>query len=442
MPSDPASTFRRLWASPAWHNFGWLTFDKGVRLTLGVVVGMWMARHLGPADYGLLNYALALASLASVFPALGLDLIVRRGLVNAPADAGRLLGTTFGLRLGAGLAAYVVLVAGAFLFEPDATARLAIAMAGVSLLLQPVLAIDLWFQSRLLSKHTVVAQSLTFGACAILRVILILRGAGLAPFLYLLALESVLFATLLVVTYLRGRERIAAWRWDAATAVSLLRESWPLAAATLATLVYVKFDQVLLRSVAGPTETGLYAAAARVNDILHTLPLMLAASFSPLLLAARQRGPAEYERSLRRFFNLSAGFAWAAALGCAALTPWVVPLVFGPAYARTSGMLVALALSLPLIAMGVARQEYLINEGRQKFQLVTTLVGAAVNVGLNLWAIPRWGGLGAAWVALGSHLAADLLTSLLWPPAQTVGRWQLRALTGCWRLPRPNATSG
>lgn len=442
MPPDPASIFRRLRAAPAWHNFGWLSFDKGVRLTLGVVVGMWMARHLGPADYGLLNYALALVSLASVFPALGLDLIVRRGLVNNPADAGRLLGTTFGLRLGAGLATYACLLAGAFLFEPDASARLALAMAGVSLLLQPVLAIDLWFQSRLLSKHTVVAQSLTFGACALLRVGLILRGADLAPFLYLLAVESVLLAALLVITYLRGRERFAAWRWDTATAASLLRESWPLAAATLATLVYVKFDQVLLRSVAGPTETGLYAAAARVNDILHTLPVMLAASFSPLLLAARQRNPAEYELSLRRFFNLSAGLAWAAALGCAALTPWVVPLVFGPAYARTSGMLVALALSLPLIAMGVARQEYLINEGRQKFQLVTTLVGAVVNVGLNLWAIPRWGGLGAAGVALVSHLAADLLTSLVWPPAQAVGRWQLRALTGCWRLPRPQVSPG
>jgi O-antigen/teichoic acid export membrane protein len=92
--------------------------------------------------------------------------------------------------------------------------------------------------------------------------------------------------------------------------------------------------------------------------------------------------------------------------------------------------------------MGVARQEYLINEGRQKFQLVTTLVGAAVNVGLNLWAIPRWGGLGAAAVALVSHLVADLLTSLVWPPAQAVGRWQLRALTGCWRLPQTPASPG
>jgi PST family polysaccharide transporter len=195
---------------------------------------------------------------------------------------------------------------------------------------------------------------------------------------------------------------------------------------------------VILRAVLGTAETGVYSAAARIMEILHSLPLMLTASLSPGLVAARARGAGDYEQRVRRLFQLAAGSAWGAALGCALLAPWVVPWVFGPAFARTADMVAILAGSLPFIALGVARQEYLINEGRQRFQLATTLVGAVLNVLLNLWAIPRWGGLGAAAATVVSHLAADLLTSLAWPPTRGIGVWQLQALVMFWR-PLPAA---
>ena len=429
-----AGTLARLRSAPTAANFGWLVVDKVVRLTLGVLVGMWVARYLGPADYGIMNYGLALAGLAAVVPALGLDLVVRRQLVREPAQAGQILGTTFYLRLVVALLVYGLLVGSAHFLEPNPTARVAIAMAGASVLLQPVLAIDLWFQSQLLSKYTVVAQSITFFLSSAVRVWLILRGAGLTAFLYVLAGETLLLSTLLLAVYLRARQRIAGWRWDRSAAQNLLQQSWPLALSAIATLVYVKVDQVMLRAISGPAETGVYTAASRLMEILHTLPIMLAASFSPELVRARSKDPQAYEHAMRRFFNVAAGASWLATLTTVALARWLVPLAFGPAYARASDMLMILAFSLPMIAMGVARQEYLLNEGWLRFQLCTTLLGAGLNVALNLWAIPRWGGMGAAAVTLASHLVADLVTSSAWKPARTVARWQWRALAGGWSL--------
>ena len=439
MKSDAAGLLESLRAAPAFTNFSWLTADKAIRLVVGVFVGMWVARYLGPTGYGIFNYGLAVAGLAATLPALGLDAIVRRELVRAPEAAGRILGTTFFLRLAIAVGVYVVLVAGAFAFEPEPLARLAIAMAGILLVHQAALAIDLWFQSRLLSKFTVIAHNVSFLICSALRVTLILLEAPLEWFLYLLGFEFFLASALLLVVYLRGRARTPPWQWDAGLARQLVGESWPLAVAGIATLIYVRIDQVMLRSISGPAETGIYAAGARIMEILHTLPLMLAASLAPGLVRARTDA-ADYERRMQRYFNLSAGTAWAAALLCAAVAPWFIPFFFGEAYASGGRMLVVLAFSLPLIALGVARQEYLVLEGRQHFQLATTLVGAALNVGLNFWAIPRWGGLGAAAVTIASHLVADLLTSALWPPARGIARWQFRALFGLWRVPPRAAT--
>jgi PST family polysaccharide transporter len=415
-------------------NFGWLSADKVYRLSLSLVVGTWVARYLGPGGYGVMNYGLAVVGLVSLLPVLGLDNLLRRELVRQPAASGRLLGTTFVLRLAGGIITYGGLLVFVHVHEPDPAARLAIAMAGLTLVQQAVLTIDVWFQSQLLSKHTVIAQNTAFTVSSLLRVGFILAGAPLAWFLVLMALDAPLTAGLLVAAYRRGQRRFSDWRWDGTLARELLAQSWPLALSSMATLVYLKVDQVMLRSLVGPAEVGLYAGAVRLAEILQMLPVMLAASFAPSLVQARARDTGEYERRIRHFFHLSATSAWALALVCAALAPWIVGRLYGPAYARSTGMLMMLMVALPFIALGTARLEYLMNEGLLRFQLVTTVIGAGLNVTLNFWWIPLWGGLGAAAASATTCALVALLTSFCWPRTRRMGLWQLEALVTPWRI--------
>ncbi|KJF81023.1 hypothetical protein UA31_14115 [Photobacterium angustum] len=41
------------------NNSGWLLFDKLCRLGIGLIVSAWVARYLGPHEYGKLAFALA-----------------------------------------------------------------------------------------------------------------------------------------------------------------------------------------------------------------------------------------------------------------------------------------------------------------------------------------------------------------------------------------------
>lgn len=119
----PLSSLRELHSRPAAQaikaNLVWLALDKGLRLVLGLTVGTWVARYLAPGDFGLLNYALAMASLLAVLPSLGLDGLVRRELVPETAPAPKLLGTVALLRLGVALAVYAVLAACTLIFGHD-----------------------------------------------------------------------------------------------------------------------------------------------------------------------------------------------------------------------------------------------------------------------------------------------------------------------------------
>ncbi|HTF62329.1 MAG TPA: hypothetical protein VK638_06405, partial [Edaphobacter sp.] len=44
-------------------NMGWLFVDRFVRMGMGLFVGVWVARYLGPAQFGSLNFALAFIAL-------------------------------------------------------------------------------------------------------------------------------------------------------------------------------------------------------------------------------------------------------------------------------------------------------------------------------------------------------------------------------------------
>src|SRR4051812_22274255 len=84
-------------------NFGWLFVERAVRFLLGAVVGLAVARYLGPMRLGSLSYCMALVSLLCYFPALGLDAVVKRELLLTPGRTAELLASSFGLRLGAGI---------------------------------------------------------------------------------------------------------------------------------------------------------------------------------------------------------------------------------------------------------------------------------------------------------------------------------------------------
>ncbi len=57
-------------------NTWWLIADKILRMGVGLFVGVWIARYLGPEQFGLWNYAIAFAALFSALATLGLDSIV------------------------------------------------------------------------------------------------------------------------------------------------------------------------------------------------------------------------------------------------------------------------------------------------------------------------------------------------------------------------------
>src|SRR3990170_6548662 len=90
-------------------NTSWLALERVFRMMVALLVGIWVARYLGPEKFGLLNYAQSLVVLVGALATLGLDSIVTRELVKQPTKRNEILGTAFVLKLAGGVLAIVIL---------------------------------------------------------------------------------------------------------------------------------------------------------------------------------------------------------------------------------------------------------------------------------------------------------------------------------------------
>jgi PST family polysaccharide transporter len=154
-------------------NTGWLAGDRLIRLGVGLFVTSWIARYLGPEQFGLLNYAVAFVYLFSILGALGLDSIVIRGLIREPEARDRLLCTAFLLKLTGGVLSFVLSLATLFYIHADRTTTALIAIIGFGTIIQATDTIDYWFQSQVKSKWTVLAKNSAFFSVAIFKIVLL-----------------------------------------------------------------------------------------------------------------------------------------------------------------------------------------------------------------------------------------------------------------------------
>lgn len=408
-------------------NIFWLLADRGWRLVLNIAVLGIVARHLGVEDFGRLNYAASLAAIFAILASLGIEGIVVRELIRRPEDARTLLGTAAGLRLAGGFIALLCVGLAGFTHRDGHELAVLAMLVACGFVPQALEVTELWFQKEIQSRYTAVARGVAALLGAGVKLKLVAMNAPLVWFAAALGLDFALVATALAWTYQARGGRISAWLFCRTTARQLLRESAPLIGAGLLVAVYLRVEQVMVRELLGDGAAGVYFAAARLAEQWIVLPGLLVTSVYPLLVGGQSGDSPNHAGRMQQLFDALTLMGLVIALGVAALGPWLVPLIFGESYRAAVPVLLVLAWTAPVIFNGAARAQYFLLENLTLYHVPSALLGIAVNVAVGLWALPRFGPVGAAASALGGYVCSAFVTSWLFPPLRECARLQTRA---------------
>lgn len=198
------------------------------------------------------------------------------------------------------------------------------------------------------------------------------------------------------------------WRWRPALLPGLVRFGAPLILSSLAYFVIHSSDRFFLSSAVSLAELGRYALAYRFAFLLS---ILVGDSFKSswdvaFLRYTHQDGWQE------RFGRVGAYFTFilfATALAIAVFGPELLRVMVPPSYFPPALLLPVLLLAYALREIGDFYQSLLMINRRTVLIGQLALLGAVLNLGLNLLLIPRYGVYGAAgatlltWVA---HMAA------------------------------------
>jgi polysaccharide transporter, PST family len=386
-------------------NSAWLFTDKILRMGVGLVVGVWVARYLGPGRFGLLNYAIAFASLFGSLATFGVDGIVVRELVSSPEKRDEILGSAFVLKLiGASTAFAIVMVAISIMRRGETLTLWVVGLSAACFIFQSLNVIDLLFQSRVQSRYTVYAANSAFILFALVKVVLLFTAAPLIAFAWASLGEIVFTSLFLLVAYRAKGMDIWAWRSRLHVMRDLLVASWPLMLSGISIMIATRVDQVLIGQMLNDKQVGIYSAAARIAEIWYFIPLGIAGSAFPLLVESKKQSEDLYYQRLQKLYDVLVMLAIVIALITTALAGPVVKLLYGPAYTASAGVLSILIWSGMPVSIGCAWSNWMLLENRTRMMFFFQVTAAAINFILNLVLIPRFGITGSAYATLISYL--------------------------------------
>ena len=387
--------------------------EQLLRMAAGLLVGIWVARYLGPAQFGLFSYVVAFTALFGSLAKLGLDSILVRELVHTPEMRDIYLSTAFWLKLmGAAIMLAAMAVAVQFTSN-DVTTNLYIFIIGGGTLFQSFEVVDFYFQSKVLSKFVSICKLTQLVISSLIKLYLIFIKAELFWFVLVSLIDQFTLAISLCLAYRYQRLRNFFGDFNIGIARKLMLDSWPLMLSGLVIMIYMRIDQIMIKEMLGEKEVGLYSAAVRLSEVWFFVPMLLTNSLFPSILNAKKTSNELYCRRLQRLFTFLVWVSIIVAVFISFLSEQIIVALYGIEYRSASVVLIIQIWSGLFLALGVVSGAWLTSENLQRFAFYRTALGAIVNVLLNFIFIPKYGIIGAAAATVASQSVAALFFDLL-----------------------------
>lgn len=417
-----------------YRNTFWLLLEKGLRVIEAFFIGLWLARFLGPDQFGVLSYSQSFVYLFTAVAALGLDQVVVRELVRTPEKRDTLMGTTLLLRILGFIAMFSFIGLTLWSSDNSTTINTVILIIAVSIFFQSFNGIDFYFQSKVLSKYVVYTNVVVITITGVLKVILILNDASVVSIAYVFVVETLLTALGFMICYSYNKLSMRQWNFNWGMAKQLLQKSWFLMIGSIAAALYMKIDQVMIKEFMDETAVGLYSAAVKLSSIWLFVVVAITQTIFPLLVELRKKSRTVFLEKLQLLYNLIIKIAVVASILYTIFADYFVVLLFGEAYAESSGILTVYIWSIIFVYLSNGSWGYYLNENLEKFASIRLVIGAVINISLNFYFIEWFGLLGAAYATLISYSISGYFINIVFKKTRDNFYLQTRSFVNLFNI--------
>lgn len=389
-------------------NAGWLIAGRIYHMLLTFFIGLLTARYLGPANYGLINYAAAYTTFFASFCTLGINSVIVKNFVDNPDEEGETIGSAIVLRTVSSLLSVIMMICiTLFMDKGEVTTNIVVALCSIGVLFQVMDTLNYWFQARLQSKYAALATVISYTVVSIYKIWLLFTGRSVEWFAVSTSLDSFVVAIVLLVMYYK--QNGPKFSFSVKKSKELFFSSYHFILAGLMVAIYGSTDRFMLKQMLNESEVAYYSTAVA---LCNTWVFVLAAiidSMYPVILQHFGKNNGKFEQKNRQLYAIVFYMSVLASSLISVLATFIVKVLYGDAYISAADPLRIITWYTAFSYLGVARNAWIVCYNCQ-FYLKYLYIGAALtNVVLNVWLIPIWGASGAALASLITQISTILV---------------------------------
>jgi len=373
-------------------NFLVLVSGEAVSRVIAFGVTVFLARVLGAGGYGVIAFALGINLYFSKLADFAVEWVGAREVARLRDSFRHLAAAIIGVRLTVVLLLAGVSIAIVQLTLP-APERDVLSLYLLTMI--PLAANTKWIHLGL-EDASPIGLARVLGELLGLAIVLAVMSHTVAlwvPPVAQIASESMTALFLLLV--LRRRGHRFGLTLDLELALPVFRSGLPLVIHMMLGLFIYNSDLIFLRLFRDSEQVGYYAAAYTLISLLANLGISYGMSLLPAMTRLGAGTPAEsaqYHTALAQVFAV----CFPVSVGGCLLAASIIHLAFGDQYTPSVLALQILIWSIPLSIFRNVPWSALISRERQDLLLKAVVIGAVVNILLNVTLIPLYGMVGAA----------------------------------------------
>ncbi len=385
-------------------NFAALSMAEVISRLLGALLSFYIARELGASVFGQFSFALAFTSFFNIFVDFGLSQLAVRDIAQDKTKTSRYGTNILALQLLISGVLTLLLVGILVILPLNYTTKLITFFFGLGVI---PLALNMQYILQAHERMEFMAIGRVVGQIGYA-----LLGFGVIYFtrdviwLPLAQFTSALIWAAIVYYFIK---RYIKFSWEAikwSQITHLMRLSAPFLISAISIQIYYNIDSVILQFSKGDQAVGLYNSGYKIVLLILLLAGFITSAFFPLLSATWQSRQEVFQRTIHYAGRVMGLVAFPTSIGGIVLAePLLLFLYKRPIYTEATISFQILLLLPLVIFISMILGHSLIAAGLQKQSTIGIVIGAIVNLLLNMVLIPSYGINGAAIATFAAEIA-------------------------------------
>ncbi|QJX64162.1 flippase [Niallia circulans] len=358
------------------------------------IILTYLARVLGPDGYGTFNFAQSYLFYFFILTDLGLSLYITKEF-NQKNSYENIFSDIFSLRVVLSIFSFFIFIISIFFLEISAYEQKVFIIFGLSILSTGIF-IDSFFIAKNDMKYNGMAQ-LVKNVSYLIICLLLVKDNEDVEYAALAFMVGCTIATFYLIFIFAKKYRLKLSIIPKVNQFKLLKASLPLALSLMMIQINNNFDILYLSFYSDDKDlVGFYSAAYRIISFLISILVIYFSASYPTIANLIENNRIELNKFIENFFKIGIFFITPITIGGIAVSEKLMTFIYGSQFSN-SGILFASLLPLLIIRMVTSTYSAVLIMGNKGKELsISLIIGAIINVILNVVMVPKYGGLGSA----------------------------------------------